>query len=64
MYLLEGLLRDGRLTLKQMIDRASQGKGKFFIFLKCMCPVEHCFAYISSENACFKQQNSTWFNHN
>ncbi|XP_057423066.1 uncharacterized protein LOC130716999 isoform X2 [Lotus japonicus] len=25
-YLLEGLLRDGRLTLKQMIDRASQGK--------------------------------------
>ncbi|CAJ1977045.1 unnamed protein product [Sphenostylis stenocarpa] len=29
--LLDGLLRDGRLTLKQMVDRASQGKGKCFM---------------------------------
>ncbi|RDX69884.1 DNA-directed RNA polymerase III subunit RPC3, partial [Mucuna pruriens] len=28
--LLDGLLRDGRLTLKQMVDRASQGKGDMF----------------------------------
>ncbi|KAG4919116.1 hypothetical protein JHK85_057397 [Glycine max] len=29
--LLVGLLRDGRLTLKQMVDRESQGKGKCFV---------------------------------
>ncbi|KHN26644.1 DNA-directed RNA polymerase III subunit RPC3 [Glycine soja] len=29
--LLVGLLQDGRLTLKQMVDRESQGKGKCFV---------------------------------
>ncbi|KAF1880504.1 hypothetical protein Lal_00011562 [Lupinus albus] len=29
--LLDGLLRNGRLTLQQMADRASEGKGQYFI---------------------------------
>lgn len=61
---LEGLLRDGRLTLKQMIDRASQGasqeNGKCFIWLTIVCR-EYCISSFFSSRICFKIMNPLKF---